>query len=246
MLGSYLEELGLNSLSPVLTANAGSVGGDDSDDFSLDLSLYTNSTFFDVDFSMGSADTGGGDSVGVKTEDAGGEKIGVLGTGFTESLASLQSLGNLQPLPTFSASDALQHDPSLKALSNTVSATTALPPAPQVASPFSHRSPPSGSAPKAKRQKVSSPKTTPQITADEDKRRRNTAASARFRIKKKQREQQLHDTAREMTDKAQRLEERVKELEMENKWLKGLIVEKKELEGDVDGAEEDAEPLKLE
>ncbi|KAK8208902.1 hypothetical protein BKA81DRAFT_280546, partial [Phyllosticta paracitricarpa] len=57
----------------------------------------------------------------------------------------------------------------------------------------------------------------------EDKRRRNTAASARFRIKKKQREQQLEKTAKEMTEKVSSLESRIAQLQMENKWLKGLI-----------------------
>lgn len=64
------------------------------------------------------------------------------------------------------------------------------------------------------------------IAAEEDKRRRNTAASARFRIKKKQREQALEKSAKEMTEKAQRLETKVHQLEMENKWLKSLITEK--------------------
>lgn len=61
---------------------------------------------------------------------------------------------------------------------------------------------------------------------DDDKRRRNTAASARFRIKKKQREQALERTAKEMTEKSERLESRVKELEMEIKWLRSLLLEK--------------------
>ncbi|CAG8528499.1 12872_t:CDS:1 [Racocetra fulgida] len=64
------------------------------------------------------------------------------------------------------------------------------------------------------------------IAAEEDKRRRNTAASARFRVKKKIREQALERTVKEMTSKAETLEGRVKELEMEIKWLRGLIVEK--------------------
>jgi hypothetical protein len=64
------------------------------------------------------------------------------------------------------------------------------------------------------------------LEAEEDKRRRNTAASARFRVKKKQREQALEKTAKEMTEKASRLEKRVHELESENKWLKGLVTEK--------------------
>ncbi|KAF2101107.1 hypothetical protein NA57DRAFT_24731, partial [Rhizodiscina lignyota] len=64
------------------------------------------------------------------------------------------------------------------------------------------------------------------LAAEEDKRRRNTAASARFRIKKKQREQALEKTSKEMTEKVNILENRVQQLEMENKWLKGLITEK--------------------
>ncbi|KAI9496706.1 hypothetical protein BDB00DRAFT_104331 [Zychaea mexicana] len=62
--------------------------------------------------------------------------------------------------------------------------------------------------------------------AEEDKRRRNTAASARFRMKKKMREQALEQTAKEMSDKAEELEKRVKELELEAKWLRALVVEK--------------------
>ncbi|KAG2184840.1 hypothetical protein INT43_000753 [Umbelopsis isabellina] len=61
---------------------------------------------------------------------------------------------------------------------------------------------------------------------DDDKRRRNTAASARFRVKKKQREQALEHTAKEMTEKSERLEVRVKELELEIKWLRSLLLEK--------------------
>ncbi|KAG0343438.1 hypothetical protein BG004_005313 [Podila humilis] len=64
------------------------------------------------------------------------------------------------------------------------------------------------------------------VAAEEDKRRRNTAASARFRFKKKLREQALEQTAKEQTEKADTLQARVKELEMEVKWLRGLIVEK--------------------
>jgi hypothetical protein len=62
--------------------------------------------------------------------------------------------------------------------------------------------------------------------ADEDKRRRNTAASARFRVKKKQREQTLEKTVKKAQDKKSKLEDRIAQLEMENKWLKSLITEK--------------------
>ncbi len=64
------------------------------------------------------------------------------------------------------------------------------------------------------------------FVAEEDKRRLNTAASARFRVKKKQREQALEKQTKEMTDKVQQLEGKVQQLEMENKWLKGLITDK--------------------
>lgn len=62
--------------------------------------------------------------------------------------------------------------------------------------------------------------------AEEDKRRRNTAASARFRVKKKQREQALEHTAKELENKTFQLEQRIGQLETENEWLRGLVVEK--------------------
>lgn len=64
------------------------------------------------------------------------------------------------------------------------------------------------------------------VAAEEDKRRRNTAASARFRVKKKQREQALEKSAKEMSDRVQALEAKITQLETENTWLKKLILEK--------------------
>lgn len=64
------------------------------------------------------------------------------------------------------------------------------------------------------------------LAAEEDKRKRNTAASARFRIKKKQREQALEKSAKEMSEKVTQLEGRIQALETENKWLKGLVTDK--------------------
>lgn len=63
------------------------------------------------------------------------------------------------------------------------------------------------------------------VAAEEDKRRRNTAASARFRIKKKQREQALEAKAKDMENKVTKLEARVQQLETENAWLRGLITD---------------------
>jgi len=64
------------------------------------------------------------------------------------------------------------------------------------------------------------------VAAEEDKRRRNTAASARFRVKKKQREQALEKSLKEAQDKSSKLEAKVSQLELENRWLKNLITEK--------------------
>lgn len=72
------------------------------------------------------------------------------------------------------------------------------------------------------------------VIAEEDKRRRNTAASARFRVKKKQREQALEKTAKDMSDKVNILETRIQQLETENAWLKGLITEKNSGKSSVD------------
>lgn len=61
---------------------------------------------------------------------------------------------------------------------------------------------------------------------DEEKRRRNTAASARFRIKKKLREQEMEKNHRIMQQRMADQEDRIKQLEMENSWLRNLVVEK--------------------
>ncbi|KAK9761949.1 hypothetical protein K7432_012759 [Basidiobolus ranarum] len=73
---------------------------------------------------------------------------------------------------------------------------------------------------------ASDPKLAAKLENEEDKRRRNTAASARFRIKKKLREEALEKTTKEMSDKANSLEKKVKELEMEVKWLQTLLIDK--------------------
>ncbi|CUM64172.1 uncharacterized protein PRCAT00001765001 [Priceomyces carsonii] len=62
----------------------------------------------------------------------------------------------------------------------------------------------------------------------EDKRKRNTAASARFRIKKKMKEQQMEQRAKELEEKVAALDKKLKTLEMENKCLKNLVLQKNE------------------
>lgn len=67
-----------------------------------------------------------------------------------------------------------------------------------------------------------------QAELGEIKRKRNTAASARFRIKKKLKEKQMEQQARDLQEKLTALEKKMKLLEMENKCLKQLILQKNE------------------
>ncbi|OAP55880.1 hypothetical protein AYL99_10032 [Fonsecaea erecta] len=73
---------------------------------------------------------------------------------------------------------------------------------------------------------MQSPDHAADMAAKEERRKRNTAASARFRVKKKQREQALERKMSQVQDRNAKLEEKVNQLEMENKWLKDLITEK--------------------
>lgn len=62
------------------------------------------------------------------------------------------------------------------------------------------------------------------MTPVEDKRRRNTAASARFRAKKKEREAALEKKAKDLENRVGDLERECEALRRENGWLKGLVV----------------------
>jgi hypothetical protein len=62
------------------------------------------------------------------------------------------------------------------------------------------------------------------VSIAEDKRRRNTAASARFRLKKKEREAALESKAKELETKVNELERECESLRRENGWLRGLVV----------------------
>ncbi|CAK9441206.1 uncharacterized protein LODBEIA_P50750 [Lodderomyces beijingensis] len=68
--------------------------------------------------------------------------------------------------------------------------------------------------------------------AELDKKRRNTAASARFRIKKKLKEQQMENKISSLQDLIENLEEKLNNLEMENRLLRNLIIEKGSQKGD--------------
>ena len=93
--------------------------------------------------------------------------------------------------------------------------------------------PPTGTKRKATSPTAENYEDASRLAAEEDKRRRNTAASARFRVKKKQREQALERSAKEMSDKVAALEGKINQLETENKWLKNLITEKNESKEDI-------------
>lgn len=69
-----------------------------------------------------------------------------------------------------------------------------------------------------------SPNTTTPVNIAEDKRRRNTAASARFRAKKKEREAALEKKSKELEGRVGELERECEALRRENGWLKGLVV----------------------
>ncbi|GHJ86217.1 hypothetical protein NliqN6_2619 [Naganishia liquefaciens] len=62
------------------------------------------------------------------------------------------------------------------------------------------------------------------ITHEEDKRRRNTAASARFRMKKKEREQALEKHTHILQDRVNELEREMESLRKENGWLRALVI----------------------
>lgn len=65
-----------------------------------------------------------------------------------------------------------------------------------------------------------------------DKRRRNTAASARFRIKKKLKEKHMEDKISKLNELVKSFENKISNLEMENKLLKNLIIEKSSQKSD--------------
>ncbi|KAI8887879.1 hypothetical protein K501DRAFT_211337 [Backusella circina FSU 941] len=80
---------------------------------------------------------------------------------------------------------------------------------------------------------ISKPKPpTERNSSEDDKRKRNTAASARFRVKKKMREQAMEKSLNAMTEKAKGLENKVDELQLEIKYLRGLLLEKESKKND--------------
>ena len=139
--------------------------------------------------------------------------------------SSVQQHAPFPEPPSVTESVTTHNAPSQSLSSNPSPASTSSPQAP---TPKVAKSPPAP-APKRKNTQKTPVMTVEEASlhaAEEDKRRRNTAASARFRVKKKMREQALEKTVKETTDKNNALEVRVTALELENQWLKNLITEK--------------------
>ncbi|EPY52276.1 basic region leucine zipper [Schizosaccharomyces cryophilus OY26] len=61
------------------------------------------------------------------------------------------------------------------------------------------------------------------VAEDQERRRRNTLASARFRQRRKAKENYLEQKVEEYEKKIKQLEKRIYELELETKWFKDLI-----------------------
>ncbi|CDR46195.1 CYFA0S22e01134g1_1 [Cyberlindnera fabianii] len=76
--------------------------------------------------------------------------------------------------------------------------------------------------------KIEKSNSTTSKNPEDHKKKRNTAASARFRIKKKQKEMDMEHQVRLLGEKVNAYNDRINQLEMENACLKGLILEKNE------------------
>ncbi|KAL4798769.1 hypothetical protein BDV19DRAFT_336864 [Aspergillus venezuelensis] len=211
--------------------------------FDSDLSLFTNTEFFDFDLNLPPFDpieenNQKGNNVNQKSDM---EFLDMLGDGFGNvndyAAPQMNQMNNAMPVQDaqFQTMPQANNMPNVQSnvnRSSSISSPTTTSPAQSVAasSPTNHTSP-AAPAPAPKRKNTTktpamSVEEVARVAAEEDKRRRNTAASARFRIKKKMREQTLEKTVKDTTEKNAALEARVTALELENQWLKNLITEK--------------------
>lgn len=190
-----------------------------------ELALFTNTDFTEFDSIGPMPDDGLNFDVGDNTNSAeNGTKVqGLLTNPTSPSTAALQSGDSYYT----NYPHRIQPAPSLATYSESASFSP-----PVGSSPISP-DPPHSAALKRKVDVIASASPQPilldqqsRLAAEEDKRRRNTAASARFRVKKKQREQALERTVKEVNDKNTALEAKIKQLQMENIWLKDLVTEK--------------------
>ncbi|SJL05855.1 uncharacterized protein ARMOST_09191 [Armillaria ostoyae] len=83
---------------------------------------------------------------------------------------------------------------------------------------------PAASTSTATRPAASPPDTDSLEGGTDDKRKRNTAASARFRIKKKQKTLNLERSVSDLAGRAEELEKEAADLRRENGWLKEIVM----------------------
>ncbi|KAL5000660.1 hypothetical protein BDV10DRAFT_31318 [Aspergillus recurvatus] len=207
-----------------------------------DLSLFTNTEFFDFDLNLPPFEPVEENKHNVN-QNSDMDFLDILGGdgfGNVNDYAPQMNSMNNQSLPMQNAQLQAVSQSQVPALPNVrtqvnqsvTSPATASPSQSSVAAPSpASATPPAAPAPGPKRKNTQkappvSVEEAARIAADEDKRRRNTAASARFRVKKKMREQALEKTVKDTTEKNAALEARVTALELENQWLKNLITEK--------------------
>lgn len=190
------------------------------DTFSNDLAMFTNTDFTNIDI-PGYGDDGYNFDMspeGPAQESLKYEELLSAGTVPSTDFQTLPRLDTAtQPQPFYSAYN------------------TPIQPAPLSGFPVAEPARQDSTPRETKRARIETvepvdPEEKSRLAADEDKRRRNTAASARFRVKKKQREQALERTLKDTNEKNSKLEARISQLEMENKWLKDLITEKNGLQ----------------
>ncbi|CAG8918200.1 unnamed protein product [Penicillium salamii] len=203
-----------------------------------ELALFTNTEFFDFD-KFTDLGLPAFDSVDEKPQTA--EQSHAAESNFLDFLNNegLNSIPDYQPELNQNAQPMHNaHYPVAPAVNQApirpapISVPKVLPAPP--AHSMSPPTPVTGTKRKNSTKSVQEPEDDTRHMAEEDKRRRNTAASARFRVKKKQREAALEQTVKETTNKNDILEARVSQLELENHWLRGLIMEK-------NGADEQSE-----
>lgn len=195
-----------------------SFGAPEENEFSQDLAMFTNTDFTNIDIPSLGED-------GSFNFDLAGESQAQNNVKYEDLLAASG------PAPDFNQAPGLDgHGPGQQHFYQNYS--TPIQPAPSSAFPNLENSQgagPSGNRrakPEGMQPDDASGEEKSRLAAEEDKRRRNTAASARFRVKKKQREQALEKTVKETSEKNAKLEAKLSQLEMENKWLKDLITEK--------------------
>jgi len=193
------------------------------EDLARDLDLFTNTQFFDFDFGTGPSTTftsslEHGQKTGDDVESADNIQ---LTSNDPESMHNFNFLSGKRapppPSPRDSRVDGLD---SLSFDLNSLGAT-------DEESAAKRRKLDASSSDQMELDTPSNMDDAAHAAADEDKRRRNTLASARFRAKKKMREQALEKDHKEMAAKIEKMENRIRELELENKWLRGLVVQNK-------------------